>query len=64
MTAAGTHSLESRTCAHDHTAKTYIRFSSSQGMMVEKINGKSLQLSDESIDGLTSIYKRLDENNK
>lgn len=58
LTLQGTYTLETRTCIHDHTQKSFILFSSGQGMMIEKLERESLQLSDESHDGLGSQYKR------
>jgi hypothetical protein len=55
----GTYTLETRTCIHDRTDKMYLVFSSGQGMMVEKIDGESLLLSDEAMDGVGSLYKRI-----
>jgi hypothetical protein len=58
-TTAGTYTLETKTCIHDGKPKTYIRFSSDQGFMVEKVDTHYLEVSDEFYDGVGSQYKRV-----
>jgi hypothetical protein len=58
-TAEGTYTLETKNCIHDGKLKTYIRFSSNQGFMVEKLDAQHLEVSDEYYDGVGSVYKRI-----
>ena len=58
-TTEGTYTLETRTCIHDNKPKTYIRFSSGQGFMVETLNNGTLEVSDEMYDGVGSLYQRV-----
>ena len=64
LTSQGTYTLEERTCIHDQTNKTFINFSADTDWMIEKIDSENLQLSDESMDGLQSIYKRQTASNR
>jgi hypothetical protein len=60
ITSQGTYTLENKQCIHDHKAKTFINFSSASDadMMIEKMEGGTLELSDEHFDGIGSIYQR------
>jgi len=58
LTSEGTYTLETRKCIHDHANKTYIRFSSDPGFMVEYLDVERLEVSDEAYDGLGSKYRR------
>lgn len=60
VTSQGTYILDTRNCIHDHTSKQVINFSSlnDQDMMIEKLDGINLELSDEAYDGTGSLYTR------
>lgn len=61
LTAQGTYGLRMQTCIHDQTNKTFIDFSTGQDMMVEKREGSYLELSDEAMDGVNSVFQRIEE---
>ena len=60
VTSQGTYILETRNCIHDHTNKQVINFSSlnDRDMMIEKLDGTNLELSDDAHDGIGSLYTR------
>ena len=58
LTSDGSYVLVTRKCIHDATDKSFINFSSGVGLMVEKVDNETLEVSDEAHDGLGSIYKR------
>ena len=57
-TSEGIYTLQTKTCIHDRTDKTFINFSADQDLMVEKIDSKNLWLSDEFYDGVGTMYER------
>lgn len=58
LTSEGTYTLETSTCIHDGKQKTLINFSGCPDQMIHLLDDKSLQLSDEAHDGISSQYSR------
>lgn len=58
LISEGSYLLQERNCIHDHTDKTYIDFSNDPGMLVEKLDHQTLELSDNAYDGIGSLYQR------
>ncbi|HEY1112149.1 MAG TPA: hypothetical protein VGE66_01250 [Chitinophagaceae bacterium] len=58
LTSQGTYTLENGTCIHDGKQKTRINFSSCPDQMIHLLEDKSLHLSDEAHDGISSQYSR------
>ncbi|HUQ96601.1 MAG TPA: hypothetical protein VM010_02980 [Chitinophagaceae bacterium] len=58
LTEKGTYTLQWHKCIHDGTEKNKLVFSSGNALMIEKMAGDTLTLSDEHHDGLSSQYLR------
>lgn len=58
LTSEGTYTLETGTCIHDGKQKTLINFSGCPDQMIHLLDDKSLLLSDEAHDGISSQYSR------
>jgi hypothetical protein len=58
LSSAGTYTIETRKCIHDHANKPFINFSADRDVMIENLDATSLQVSDEAYDGVGSLYKR------
>jgi hypothetical protein len=58
VTSQGTYTVETRTCIHDNTNKTFLNFSSEADpdMMVEEMDCEIMELSDEAHDGIKRRY--------
>lgn len=63
-TASGTYTLETRTCIHDGTQKTFVNLSGCPGFMIEKLEAQRLETSDENYDGVGSEYARVSQSVK
>lgn len=59
LTSQGTYKLEKKQCIHDKAVKTLINFSGADtDLMIEKMDGGTMELSDEHYDGIGSVYQR------
>jgi hypothetical protein len=58
LSSAGTYTIETRKCIHDHANKPFIIFSADRDVMIENLDVISLEVSDEAYDGVGSLYKR------
>jgi hypothetical protein len=58
VTSEGTYTVETRTCIHDNTNKTFLNFSSEADpdMMIESVDCEIMDLFDETHDGITKRY--------